>query len=81
MGGLTRKPDNGPAERQLAEQRAENERMRQQAEAERRDLSEQAEARKRARMRGGARMLLSEARVAPETGVQTLGSTGVQGGM
>lgn len=74
------KPDTGPAERQLAEQRAENERLRKQAEEERRDLGEESAARRRARLRGGSRMLLSGARVNPEEGVTTLGSIGSQGG-
>lgn len=72
------KPDNSAAQRQLEEQRKENERMRAQAEEERRDIGEEAASRRRARMRGGSRMLLSEARVAPETGIQTLGMTGVE---
>lgn len=67
--------DDGAAQRQLEEQRRENERLRKQAEDEKREMAEQSEARRRARMRGGSRMLLSEARVAPESGVQTLGST------
>ena len=78
MSGMFKKPDNSAAERQLEEQRKENARLAAQAEAERVDLSEQAAARKRSRQRGGSRMLLSEARVAPETGVQTLGSMGVE---
>lgn len=68
------KPDTGPAERQLAEQRAENERLRKQAEEERRDLGEESAARRRARLRGGARMLLSGARISPEEGITTLGT-------
>ena len=72
------KPDTGPAERQLAEQRAENERLRQQAEEERRDLGEESAARRRARLRGGSRMLLSGARVNPEEGITTLGTVGGQ---
>ena len=72
------RPDTGPAERQLEEQRKENERLKQQQEEERRELSEQSEARRRARMRGGSRMLLSQARVNPEEGVTTLGSVGGQ---
>ena len=39
-------------------------------------LAEQSESRRRARMRGGSRMLLSGARVNPEEGVTTLGSVG-----
>jgi hypothetical protein len=72
------KPDTGPAERQLEEQRKENARLKQQQEEERRELSEQSEARRRARMRGGSRMLLSQARVNPEEGITTLGSVGGQ---
>ena len=72
------KPDTGPAERQLEEQRKENARLKQQQEDERRELSEQSEARRRARMRGGSRMLLSSARVNPEEGLSTLGSVGGQ---
>lgn len=78
MGGMFKKPDTSGAERQLAESKAENERARAEAEAERVDLAEQAAARKRARQRGGSRMLLSEARVAPETGIETLGAMGVE---
>lgn len=73
MSGLFGGGSNKAAERQLEEQRKENERLKAQAEAERRDLGEQQAARRAARLRGGSRMLLSEARVAPETGIQTLG--------
>lgn len=69
------KPDTGPAERQLEEQRKENARLMAQAEAERRDLGEEVAARRRARARGGSRMLLSGARVNPEEGITTLGAT------
>lgn len=78
MSGLFKKPDNSAAERQLEEQRKENARLAAQAEEERVDLAEQSAARRRSRQRGGSRMLLSEARVAPETGVQTLGTMGVE---
>jgi sRNA-binding protein len=78
MSGMFKKPDTSAAERQLAESRAENERMRSEAEAERRDLAQQAESRRRARLRGGSRMLLSQARVAPEVGIETLGAMGVE---
>lgn len=78
MGGLFKRPDTSGAERQIAEQRAENERLKKQTEEERRDLAEQAEAKRRARQRGGSRMLLSEARVAPETGIETLGTPGIE---
>jgi hypothetical protein len=68
--------DSRAANRQLEEQRKENERIKQQAEEDRRELSEQAASRQRARLRGGSRMLLSGARVNPEEGVTTLGSVG-----
>jgi len=68
--------DNGAAKRQLEMSRMENERMKMEAEEERRELAERAASRASARLRGGSRMLLSEARVSPEEGVTTLGSTG-----
>jgi hypothetical protein len=79
MGGLFGgKPDNSAAQRQIEESRRENERMRMQTEEERRELSAKEAARRSARLRGGSRMLLSEARVAPEEGITTLGTTGVE---
>jgi hypothetical protein len=78
MSALFRRPDTSGAERQLEEQRKENARMRAEAEAERIDIAEQASARRRARQRGGSRMLLSEARVAPEMGIQTFGVMGTE---
>jgi len=80
MGGLFGgKPDTGPAERAAAETSKQTAEMRAQAEEEKRNLAEQAAARQRARLRGGSRMLLSDTRLTPETGIQTLGSdkTGV----
>lgn len=78
MGGIFSKPDTSAAERQLAEQRKENERLKQQAEEERRELAERTAARRRLATYGGSRMLLSEARVAPETGIQTLGTSSTE---
>jgi hypothetical protein len=78
MSGLFKKPDTRAADQQIAMQREENERLRQQTEQERSDLAEQAAARRRARQRGGSRMLLSEARIAPETGIETLGAGGTE---
>lgn len=61
---------------QLEEQKKENERMRAQNEEQRREEAEKLAARRSARLRGGSRMLLSEARLTPETGLQqTLGSS------
>jgi hypothetical protein len=74
MGGLFKKPDTSGAERQIEETRKQTEMQRQQAEEEKRDMMESEAAKRRARSRGGSRMLLSEARVAPETGIQTLGA-------
>lgn len=82
MSGLFGGGDKGAMEaanRQLEEQKKENARLMAQAEAERRDLGEEAAARRRARQRGGSRMLLSSARVNPEEGITTLGSVGNQG--
>ena len=73
MSGMFKNPDNSAAERPLEEQRKENARLAAQAEAERVDLAEQCAGKRRARLRGGSRMLLSEARVAPELGLETLG--------
>jgi hypothetical protein len=61
---------------QLEEQKKETERMRAQNEEQRREEAEKLAARRSARLRGGSRMLLSEARLTPETGLQqTLGSS------
>jgi septal ring factor EnvC (AmiA/AmiB activator) len=74
MGGLFSKPDNSAAYAQIEEQKKENERLKEQATAEQRDLAEQAAARTRSRTRGGSRMLLSDTRLNPETGLmETLG--------
>jgi len=59
------------AQQQIAEQRAENERMRIQTEEQRRDEAERLAARRSARLRGGSRTLLSDTRLTPETGLQT----------
>lgn len=75
MGGLFKKPDNRAAEQQLEMQRQENARARAEADVERREIMEQQTARRRARQRGGSRMLLSSVRVAPEMGIETLGTT------
>jgi hypothetical protein len=77
MGGLFSKPDNSAAYRQIEEQRKENERLKMQAESEQKDLAAQQAARTRSRTRGGSRMLLSDTRLTPETGVETLGSNGM----
>ena len=71
MGGMFGggKPDTSAAEAQLAQQRAETERMRQQAQDEKRDLQEQMAAKRRATSRGGKRMLLSDTRLNPEVGL------------
>lgn len=78
MGGMFKQPSNRAAMAQIEESRRENERLRMQNEEERRELAEKDEARRRARLKGGSRALLSEARVAPEEGVMTLGSSEIE---
>lgn len=78
MGGLVGAKDSGAkqARQQLAMQQAETERLRAQAEQEKRDLAEQMASKRLSRARGGGRLLLSESRLNPETGLEeeTLGS-------
>ena len=79
MGGIVGGGGDGgaakAAQAQLEAQKAETERMRAQAEQEKRDLAEQMASKRLARARGGSRMLLSEARLNPEEGVdETLGA-------
>lgn len=78
MGGLVGGGDKGAsraAAAQLAQAKAETERMRKQAEEEKRDLAEEMASKRMARARGGSRMLLSESRLNPEEGVdETLGA-------
>mgnify|MGYP007086244580 CR=1 FL=1 len=78
-GVLGKKPDNSAAERQIAEQRAQTEQAKVAADEERRDLMEQQAAKKRARTRGGSRMLLANVRYSPEAGIETLGSEMTKG--
>ena len=66
--------DGGAAEAAMAEQRKETERLRAQTEAEKRDMLAKQQAGLKARQRGGARALLSEARIDGEEGLKdTLG--------
>ena len=66
--------DGGAAERAMAEQQKETARLRAQTEADKRDMLEKQQASMKARQRGGARALLSEARVDGEEGLKdTLG--------
>lgn len=82
MGGLFSKPDTGAAQQQMKEQAAENAQLKEQALTERRDIAEQNAARTRARVRGGSRMLLSDTRLNPETGImETLGTNTGKVGM
>ena len=79
FGGGEKPQDNSAINAQLAEQKAENERMRVQNEEQRRLEAEKLASRRSARLRGGSRLLLSEARLTPETGLQqTLGSNEMQ---
>jgi septal ring factor EnvC (AmiA/AmiB activator) len=78
MSGLVgaQKADTKAVEAQMAQQRAETEKLRQQAEEEKRSLAEQAAAKRMSRSRGGNRLLLAEERLNPEAGIdeQTLGA-------
>jgi hypothetical protein len=66
--------DGGAAERAMAEQQKETARVRAQTEAEKRDMLEKQQSGLKARQRGGARALLSTARVDGEEGLKdTLG--------
>lgn len=78
MGGLFggSKPDTSGAERQIAMQQEETNRLRAQAEQDKVKLASDLAAKRVARQRGGARALLAEERLNPETGVETLGSPG-----
>ena len=70
MGGFGGgKPDTSAAEESLRMQREETARARKAAEEEKRNLAEQMSAQKRARLKGGKRMLLSESRLSPEMGI------------
>jgi hypothetical protein len=77
MGGLFGgKPDTSAAERQIAIQQEETNRLRAQAEQDKVKLAADMSSSRRARQRGGARALLAEERLNPETGVETLGTPG-----
>jgi hypothetical protein len=79
MGGLLGggKPDTSAAEAQIRAQQAETDRLRAQAEQDKVKLASDIAAKRIARQRGGARALLAEERLNPETGVaDTLGSSG-----
>jgi hypothetical protein len=77
MGGLFGgAPDTSGAERQIAMQQEETNRLRAQAEQDKVKLAEDLAAKRTARQRGGARALLAEERLNPETGVETLGTPG-----
>ena len=64
------KPDTSAAEESLRLQREETARAKSAAEEEKRGLEEQLASKKRARLRGGKRMLLSESRLIPEMGIE-----------
>lgn len=76
MGKLLGGGGDGGAGAALAQQKIETEKLRAQAEQEKRDLGEQLSSKRMARARGGARMLLSEARVNPEEGLATQDTLG-----
>lgn len=70
------KPDTSAAEAQIRAQQAETERLRKQAEEDKVKLATEMATKRRAQQRGGARALLAEERLNPETGIETLGSSG-----
>lgn len=67
--------DGGAAAAAMAEQQKETARMRAQTEADKRDMLEKQQAGLKARQRGGARALLSTARMDGEQGVEDLKDT------
>lgn len=74
MGSLFGGGGDGGAAAAMAEQQKETARMRAQTEAEKRDMLEKQQSGLKARQRGGARALLSTARVDGEEGLKdTLG--------
>ena len=75
MGGLFGgSPDTSAAEESLAMQRKQMADAEAKALEDKRNLEEQMAGRRRARSVNGSRALLSEARLNPETGVETLGT-------
>ena len=75
MGGLLGGgPDTSAAEESLAMQRKQMADAEAKALEDKRNLEEQMAGRRRARASSGSRVLLSEARLNPETGVETLGT-------
>lgn len=79
MGGLLGggKPDTSAAEAQIRMQQAETDRLRAQAEQDKVQLATDLASKRKARQRGGARALLAEERLNPETGLDTLGASGM----
>jgi hypothetical protein len=74
MGGMFGGGGDGGAAAAMAEQQKETARMRAQTEADKRDMLEAQQSGLKARQRGGARALLSTARVDGEEGLKdTLG--------
>ncbi len=69
IGGGTPKPDTSAAEESLRMQREQTEAATKRAQDEKREMAEGMSAKKRALARGGSRMLLSDTRLTPETGL------------
>ena len=77
FGGGSPKADNSAAMAQIEQSRAETEKLRMKAEQDKRDLQEAMAAKKSASRRGRSRMLISETRITPETGIpldETIGA-------
>lgn len=80
MGGLFGgAPDNSAAMAQIEQSRKETEQARADAQEEKRTLQEEMAAKKRARLAGGSRALLSDTRLTPETGINDEASTTLGG--
>lgn len=76
MGGLLGGgPDTSAAEASLALQRKQMADAEAKALEDKRNLEQQLASKRRARVAGGSRTLLNEARLTPETGIETLGTT------
>lgn len=76
MGGLLGGgPDTSAATESLNLQRKQMADAEAKALEDKRNLEQQLASKRRARVAGGSRVLLNEARLTPETGIETLGTT------
>ena len=76
MSGIFGGGGDGGAASAMEEQRKQTEAERKRLQEEQRSAAEHMAGRRTARLRGGSRLLLSEARLSPETGItDTLGQS------